>query len=284
MFKSSYTFTCGGDLTHRTIIEVREGGSAVRVDDTPEKVHDVYASLPSVTEWCPMDRFTELRDVLGKSASAHDYLKRYAIEGRLRPGRRLIPSDLEKHFGISATPIRDALVRLAAEGFLTWEPSHGFFSKPFSLEEQCDLNHILIIAIPACWDRSGGSSPTMVLEAAIAFQDRFAASADAESETQAQTWNEAVEHLFAVAADATHNDVLREVSHNATERTRFVRLFDLERPETRRLVADQIAAGVRAQNAFEGCAVGNEAFASLRARLPTLVAQANAHAFRSSFP
>jgi hypothetical protein len=117
-----------------------------------------------------MDRFTELRDVLGKSASAHDYLKRYAIEGRLRPGRRLIPSDLEKHFGISATPIRDALVRLAAEGFLTWEPSRGFFSKPFSLEEQCDLNHILIIAIPACWDRSGGSSPTTVLEAAIVFQ------------------------------------------------------------------------------------------------------------------
>jgi aspartyl/asparaginyl beta-hydroxylase (cupin superfamily) len=93
-----------------------------------------------------------------------------------------------------------------------------------------------------------------------------------------------VEHLFAVAADATHNDVLREVSHNATERTRFVRLLDLERPETRRLVADQIAAGVRAQNAFEGCSVANEAFASLRARLPTLVAQANAHAFRSSFP
>jgi len=70
-----------------------------------------------------MDRFTELRDVLGKSASAHDYLKRYAIEGRLRPDRRLIPRDLEEYFGISATPIRDALVRLAAEGFLNWEPT-----------------------------------------------------------------------------------------------------------------------------------------------------------------
>jgi DNA-binding GntR family transcriptional regulator len=227
-----------------------------------------------------MDRFIELRDVLGKSSSAHDYLKRFAIEGRLRPGRRLIPGDLEKHFGISATPIRDALVRLAAEGFLSWEPSRGFFTKAFSVQEQCDLHQLLIVAIPSCWDLSGAAPPTSVLETAIAVQDRFAALADPDP----AAWNDEVERLFAIAADATCNDLLSEIARNAAERTRCVRLFDLERPETRRLVAEQISAAVRAQNAFEGRAVAIDAFARLRERLPALIDQANSRALQSRFP
>jgi len=230
-----------------------------------------------------MDGLTELSEVLGHAASAHDKLKRCAIEGRLRPGRRLIPEALETHFAISATPIRDALVRLAAEGFVTWDPGRGFFAKAFLVEEQLDLYQFLLIVLPSCWDWSGAGPLIKVVEATTSFQDSFSSPADADAEH----WNTAIEHLFAVAADTTQNDMLRAVARNAVERTRLVRMLDFQRLETRRHMAEQIAAfakATRARDLSQGLAVANREFESLQARLPAIVEQATWRAMHSRFP
>src|SRR6266545_3093125 len=47
-----------------------------------------------------------------------DYLGRAIAEGRLRPGQRLIETQLCDELGVSRTPMREALRKLAAEGIV----------------------------------------------------------------------------------------------------------------------------------------------------------------------
>jgi DNA-binding GntR family transcriptional regulator len=46
-------------------------------------------------------------------------------EGALAPGLRLTETDLASRFGVSRTPVRQAIARLEAEGLLTHEPRRG---------------------------------------------------------------------------------------------------------------------------------------------------------------
>lgn len=55
----------------------------------------------------------------------YEYLKRSLSEGKLSPGSFLNLSALEKDLGLSRTPLRDALLRLEAEGFVTIHSRRG---------------------------------------------------------------------------------------------------------------------------------------------------------------
>ena len=55
---------------------------------------------------------------------AIDLLRDLLIQGKLAPGMRLVESDLEDRLGISRTPVRTALHRLFAEGYVTGS-GHG---------------------------------------------------------------------------------------------------------------------------------------------------------------
>lgn len=55
----------------------------------------------------------------------YDYLKKALAEGRLTPGTYLNLSALETDLGLSRTPLRDALLRLEAEGFVTIQSRRG---------------------------------------------------------------------------------------------------------------------------------------------------------------
>ncbi|GGD21788.1 FCD domain-containing protein [Aureimonas glaciei] len=53
-------------------------------------------------------------------------LRSALIEGRLKPGARLVTRDIAESLGTSITPVREALVRLVASGALTAEPAQSF--------------------------------------------------------------------------------------------------------------------------------------------------------------
>jgi DNA-binding GntR family transcriptional regulator len=69
-----------------------------------------------------MDGATPARD-LGESAYAR--IRAAIREGGLEPGERLTETDLAARFGVSRTPVRQAIARLEAEGLLTHEPRRG---------------------------------------------------------------------------------------------------------------------------------------------------------------
>lgn len=47
------------------------------------------------------------------------------VAGRLRPGERLDETDLAERFGVSRTPIREALIQLAGSGMIELRPRRG---------------------------------------------------------------------------------------------------------------------------------------------------------------
>jgi DNA-binding GntR family transcriptional regulator len=62
---------------------------------------------------------------LGKQI--YEILKDQIIKGVLKPGERLVVSDLAAHLGVSVTPLRDALRRLSGDGWVEIVPRRGTF-------------------------------------------------------------------------------------------------------------------------------------------------------------
>ncbi len=66
-------------------------------------------------------------------------LRDAVITGRLAPGERLVVANLAEAFDAGQTPIREALMRLASEGFVLQEDQRGFTVAPVSRAELVDL-------------------------------------------------------------------------------------------------------------------------------------------------
>ena len=78
-----------------------------------------------------------------KSRSSVDRLyeavKGMSVAYELKPGERLNEGAMAKRLGASRTPLREALNRLNAEGFLTFEVGKGFFCREFRPREIFEL-------------------------------------------------------------------------------------------------------------------------------------------------
>ena len=78
----------------------------------------------------------------GKRTQASQLLSRLRadiVRGRLVPGERLVVSTLAERYDAGQTPMREALMRLVSEGFVTLEDQRGFSVAPVSREELIDL-------------------------------------------------------------------------------------------------------------------------------------------------
>ena len=63
----------------------------------------------------------------------------------LDPGARLRIDALQARFGLSSSPLREALNRLAAEGLVEAEERRGFRVKPVSIAEFLDLTRVRLL-------------------------------------------------------------------------------------------------------------------------------------------
>jgi DNA-binding GntR family transcriptional regulator len=57
--------------------------------------------------------------------NAYELIKRMILKGYFKPGERLIENQLSKKFGVSRTPIRESIRKLAAEGLVEITPKAG---------------------------------------------------------------------------------------------------------------------------------------------------------------
>ncbi|MGV6875629.1 GntR family transcriptional regulator [Pseudochelatococcus sp. B33] len=83
-----------------------------------------------------------MRDILanfsnqGTTANAVYSALRYCIiEGQLQPGERLLSDDLAGRLGVSRTPVREALRKLEAEGYVTTAWGKGLVVRELSEKE-----------------------------------------------------------------------------------------------------------------------------------------------------
>jgi len=64
-------------------------------------------------------------DYIPLRENAYELIKRMVLKGYFKPGERLIENQLSKKFGVSRTPIREAIRKLAAEGLVEITPKDG---------------------------------------------------------------------------------------------------------------------------------------------------------------
>jgi DNA-binding GntR family transcriptional regulator len=70
-------------------------------------------------------------------------LRDHLLEGKLAPSSRINESELAARFGVSRTPLREALLGLEREGLLDHAPGRGFFVRSLSVEEARQIYPVL---------------------------------------------------------------------------------------------------------------------------------------------
>jgi DNA-binding GntR family transcriptional regulator len=71
--------------------------------------------------------------------SAALYIRKLIFDGYLRPGSRVRQDDVARALGISRIPVREALIALEQQGWVTIEPNRGAFVA--ALDEQAVRDH-----------------------------------------------------------------------------------------------------------------------------------------------
>ena len=78
-------------------------------------------------------------DYRTKVDATYEQLRGWILSGRLKPGEKLDQSLLATQMRVSRTPLRQALLRLAAERLIETEPHRSAMVAPLSLVEIEDL-------------------------------------------------------------------------------------------------------------------------------------------------
>ena len=60
-----------------------------------------------------------------KNVAVYNRLRQAVIKGKLKPGQKLVMADLAKSFGLSETPVREAIRRLESDGYVDFTPHTG---------------------------------------------------------------------------------------------------------------------------------------------------------------
>lgn len=60
-----------------------------------------------------------------KNVAVYNKLRQCIIKGKLKPGQKVVMAELAKGFGLSETPVREAIRRLESEGYIDFTPHMG---------------------------------------------------------------------------------------------------------------------------------------------------------------
>jgi DNA-binding GntR family transcriptional regulator len=124
--------------------------------------------------------------------AVYDRVLAEILEGVRAPGARLRDTELAESFGVSRTPVREALLRLAKEGFLQTDHQRGFRVASLDPTEVRET-YPLIIALETAGLRLAGAPDRETLDRLAAWNDRMEASAQPRKRLEIdQQWHRAL--------------------------------------------------------------------------------------------
>ncbi|WP_440995075.1 GntR family transcriptional regulator [Arhodomonas sp. SL1] len=92
-----------------------------------------------------VQKMNEAETAATLSDRAYHQLKRDIITGLWTPGMRLAVKPLTEHYGIGASPIREALARLVGEGLVIAFGQRGFRVPPIDLDDLWDVTNTRVL-------------------------------------------------------------------------------------------------------------------------------------------
>ncbi|MFM2486148.1 GntR family transcriptional regulator [Celerinatantimonas yamalensis] len=164
----------------------------------------------------------------------YEALKLLAVDYHFKPGKRINEVELASHFGVSRTPIREALNRLAQDGFMYFVPNRGFYSRDITPKGVHELYELRAIIEQAAFRLACVRASDQAIEDAIAIWENCCQQMpDPES---IQDWSKIAqsdEEFHMAIAKISNNSRLYETLDSLNALSRFFRRIDLQTPSRR---------------------------------------------------
>src|SRR5579862_7764731 len=153
--------------------------------------------------------------------TVYQALREKILGNELRPGTQMLEQELVAWFGVSRTPVREALIRLQNEHLVQIIPRHGMRVRNISMADieevfqvQTSLEATAASAVAA---RKPGARELKVLDKACAELDRAFAKHDREA------WSAAHEGFYARLVELSENPRLTQIVGECSDQVRRVR-------------------------------------------------------------
>ncbi|EJC80692.1 transcriptional regulator [Rhizobium leguminosarum bv. trifolii WSM2297] len=155
-----------------------------------------------------------------KANKAYKRLKKLVVDFEVPPDTRLDPIVISNALDISVTPVREALIQLEAENYITGSPRNGHYTKKLNTKEISDeygiANMVLQHVIKEKLDWNPGTWSALP---AISRSDDYA------------SFGQFLEGFYERVVEAENNERMSDLFHEFNIRTRYVRSVYLQRPE-----------------------------------------------------
>lgn len=182
------------------------------------------ASSHASEETSPVTIISKPVDLLVSSMSQtiYDSLRQSILAGRIAPGTGLRQTQLASSYGVSITPIREALAALASDGLVDSSPFSGFKVHRPTLAELDDVYELRMELTSLQVRQSVMAITPEQLAQAAAFAEKMAAlmQRGGSELTDPSIWSEANRDFHAVLDGACSNQQLKSM---------MARLGDLSR-------------------------------------------------------
>jgi DNA-binding GntR family transcriptional regulator len=157
----------------------------------------------------------------------HENLRQMAADFAFLPDQRINESDLATRLGASRTPVREALNRLVAEGFLTFQSGRGFFCRSLSPRHILDLYEARVAIECEALRLACARADDAELADLARFLDRIEPDYATADDPIALLAMDEEFHLSLAAL--SKNQELMRLLRNLNDRIRYIRLIDLKR-------------------------------------------------------
>ena len=150
--------------------------------------------------------------------SVYEALVELVVGGRLGPGEHLVETELARQLGVSRQPVREALHRLEAEGWVDLRPNQGAFvhvPTPHEVDELLDVRELLEMQTARLAARSAG--PRAVARLRALWHEGEAAVESGETERVVTANNKFHAELALIAG----NTVLADLAGIVSRRVRW---------------------------------------------------------------
>jgi DNA-binding GntR family transcriptional regulator len=183
---------------------------------------------------------------------AYAAIRQWIIEFKLKPEERINELQFAQALALSRTPVREALNRLASEGFLVFSPNRGFFCRSLDI---ADL--VAVYELRSILERGGFElACRRASNAGIAALARFWADAlrrYARGDPDEMLGLDEAFHRQLAELSGNH-EIVRQVTA-IDARIRFVRRIGIEHgPRHARMIGEhtRLVAALKARNAPRG--------------------------------
>src|SRR5574337_247785 len=216
---------------------------------------------------------------LRRSEELSELIEEQIATGARRPGTRLDEQELAAEFGVSRTPIREALIQLAAVGLVEMRPRRGAIVADVGPARLCEMFELMAELEAMCGRLAARRIDDAEQKRLLMAHQACEAARDAQDPDEYYRLNEVFHHRI---YEASHNGFLAEQATALHRRLRSYRRLQLRvrnRMQTsyseHQGIVEAILAGdgERAAEALRShVAVQGERFADLVASLASLKA------------